>query len=163
MQMAVAGGIAAAIVLVVIVVLVIRRKMGSRPVPHQLKPGQKCDAGVDVVLDMVAGPYMQKNIDVLARDGRYVIIAFLGGPSAELNLRAVLGKRLTITGSTLRPQSVAEKAEIAQQLERKLLPMLASGTVRPIIFREFPLAEASDAHALMQSSEHMGKIVLTLD
>jgi len=125
--------------------------------------GYTADAGVDVVLDMVAGPYMQKNIDVLARDGRYVIIAFLGGPSAELNLRAVLGKRLTITGSTLRPQSVAEKAEIAQQLERKLLPMLESGTVSPIIFREFPLAEASDAHALMESSEHMGKIVLTLD
>ena len=125
--------------------------------------GYTADAGVDVVLDMVAGPYMQKNIDVLARDGRYVIIAFLGGPSAELNLRAVLGKRLTITGSTLRPQSVAEKAEIAQQLERKLLPMLESGTESPIIFREFPLAEASDAHALMESSEHMGKIVLTLD
>jgi NADPH2:quinone reductase len=119
-------------------------------------------AGVDVVLDMVAGPYMQKNIDVLARDGRYIIIAFLGGPSAELNLRAVLGKRLTITGSTLRPQTIEEKAEIAHQLEEKVLPLLESGAVRPIIFQEFPLADASHAHALMESSEHMGKIVLKL-
>jgi len=120
------------------------------------------NTGVDVVLDMVAGPYMQKNIDLLARDGRYIIIAFLGGPSAELNLGAVLGKRLTITGSTLRPQTIDEKARIARQLEEKLLPLLASGSVRPIIFQEFPLAEAGGAHALMESSEHMGKIVLKL-
>lgn len=116
--------------------------------------------GVDVVLDMVAGPYMQKNIDVLARDGRYIIIAFLGGPSAELNLRAVLGKRLTITGSTLRPQTIEEKADIARQLEEKVLPLLESGIIRPIIFQEFPLAQASGAHTLMESSAHMGKIVL---
>ena len=121
------------------------------------------DTGVDVVLDMVAGPYMQKNIDVLARDGRYVIIAFLGGPSEELNMRAVLGKRLTITGSTLRPQSIEEKGVIARQLEDILLPLLESGSVRPIIFQEFPLAEANSAHALMESSEHMGKIVLNLN
>lgn len=118
------------------------------------------DAGVDMVLDMVAGPYMQKNIDLLARDGRYIIIAFLGGPSAELNLRAVLGKRLTITGSTLRPQTIEEKAEIARQLEKIVLPLLESGAVKPIIFQEFPLSDASNAHALMESSEHMGKIVL---
>ena len=116
--------------------------------------------GVDVVLDMVAGPYMQKNINVLGRDGRYVIIAFLQGPSAELNMRAVLGKRLTITGSTLRPQTIAEKAAIAADLEGKVLPLLESGTVRPIIHSTFPLAEAGRAHALMESSEHMGKIVL---
>ena len=116
--------------------------------------------GVDVVLDMVAGPYMQKNINVLGRDGRYVIIAFLQGPSAELNMRAVLGKRLTITGSTLRPQTTAEKAAIATELEEKVLPLLESGKVRPIIHATFPLAEASRAHALMESSEHMGKIVL---
>ena len=116
--------------------------------------------GVDVVLDMVAGPYMQKNINVLGRDGRYVIIAFLQGPSAELNMRAVLGKRLTITGSTLRPQSIAEKAAIAKDLEEKVLPMLESGKVGPIIHATFPLAEAGRAHALMESSEHMGKIVL---
>ena len=116
--------------------------------------------GVDVVLDMVAGPYMQKNINVLGRDGRYVIIAFLQGPSAELNMRALLGKRLTITGSTLRPQTTAEKAAIAAELEEKVLPLLESGKVRPIIHATFPLAEASRAHALMESSEHMGKIVL---
>lgn len=116
--------------------------------------------GVDVVLDMVAGPYMQKNINVLGRDGRYVIIAFLQGPSAELNMRAVLGKRLTLTGSTLRPQTIAEKAAIAADLEDKVLPLLESGTVRPIIHSTFPLAEAGRAHALMESSEHMGKIVL---
>jgi NADPH2:quinone reductase len=116
--------------------------------------------GVDVVLDMVAGPYMQKNINVLGRDGRYVIIAFLQGPTAELNMRAVLGKRLTITGSTLRPQTTAEKAAIAAELEEKVLPLLESGKVRPIIHATFPLAEAGRAHALMESSEHMGKIVL---
>ena len=118
------------------------------------------DTGPDVILDMVAGSYMQRNINILARDGRYVIIAFLQGPTAELNLRAVLGKRLTITGSTLRPQSVEEKAEIAVNLRNKVLPMLESGNVKPIIFRSFPLAEASRAHEMMESSRHMGKIVL---
>jgi len=117
-------------------------------------------AGVDVVLDMVAGPYMQKNINVLGRDGRYVIIAFLQGPKAELNLRQVLGKRLTITGSTLRPQSTAEKAAIAADLEKRVLPLLESGAVRPIIDATFRLGDAAKAHALMESSQHMGKIVL---
>ncbi len=116
--------------------------------------------GPDVILDMVAGSYMQKNIDLLARDGRYVIIAFLQGPKAELNMRPVLGKRLTITGSTLRPQTNAEKASIAQSIEENVLPMLESGGVRPIIHATFPLAAANDAHKLMESSEHMGKIVL---
>jgi len=118
------------------------------------------DTGVDVVLDMVAGSYMQKNLNVLGRDGRYVIIAFLAGPSAMLNLRQVLTKRLTITGSTLRPQSAAEKATIAAGLEEKVLPLLESGTVRPIIHATFPLADAAHAHELMESSQHMGKIVL---
>ena len=116
--------------------------------------------GVDIILDMVAGPYMQKNINVLGRDGRYVIIAFLQGPTAELDMRRVLGKRLTITGSTLRPQTVAEKAAIAADLERRILPLLETGIVRPIIDSVFPLADAADAHALMESSRHMGKIVL---
>jgi NADPH2:quinone reductase len=116
--------------------------------------------GVDIVLDMVAGPYMQKNINVLGRDGRYVIIAFLQGPTAELDMRRVLGKRLTITGSTLRPQTVAEKAAIAADLERRVLPLLETGAVKPIIDSVFPLADAADAHALMESSRHMGKIVL---
>ena len=117
-------------------------------------------AGVDVVLDMVAGPYAQKNLAVLGRDGRYVIIAFLGGSNAELDLRPVLGKRLTITGSTLRPQSTAEKAAIARGVERDVVPLLESGAVRPILFASFALADAAEAHALMESSAHMGKIVL---
>lgn len=119
--------------------------------------------GVNVVLDMVAGPYMQKNMNVLGRDGRYVIIAFLQGPKAELDMRQVLGKRLTITGSTLRPQTTAEKAAIAADLGRRVMPWLESGTVRPIIDSTFKLAEAAQAHALMESSQHMGKIVLEVD
>jgi len=118
--------------------------------------------GVDIVLDMVAGPYMQKNMNVLGRDGRYVIIAFLQGPKAELNMRQVLGKRLTITGSTLRPQTTAEKSAIASELASNVLPLLESGKVRPIIDSTFPLADAEKAHALMESSKHMGKIVLTV-
>jgi len=116
--------------------------------------------GVDVVLDMVAGPYMQKNINVLGRDGRYVIIAFLQGPKAELDMRRVLGNRITITGSTLRPQTTEEKAAIATELSDHVLPLLDSGDVRPIIHATFPLADARLAHELMESSQHMGKIVL---
>ena len=116
--------------------------------------------GPDVVLDMVAGTYMQKNINVLARDGRYIIIAFLQGPTAELNMRAIIGKRLTITGSALRPQTTAEKSAIASDLRENVLPLLESGSVKPIIYHSFPLAEASRAHELMESSHHMGKIVL---
>lgn len=118
--------------------------------------------GVDVILDMVAGPYMQRNIDILARDGRYIIIAFLQGPTAELNLRAVIGKRITITGSALRPQTDAEKALIASNLRDRILPLIESGTVKPIIYHSFPLAEAARAHELMESSHHMGKIVLEI-
>ncbi|MDX1405045.1 MAG: NAD(P)H-quinone oxidoreductase, partial [Woeseiaceae bacterium] len=116
--------------------------------------------GVDVVLDMVAGPYMQKNMNVLGRDGRYVIIAFLKGSKAELDMRQVLGKRLTITGSTLRPQTASEKAQIAAELRSRVLPLLETAEVRPIIDSTFPLADAAKAHALMESSRHMGKIVL---
>jgi putative PIG3 family NAD(P)H quinone oxidoreductase len=118
--------------------------------------------GVDVLLDMVAGPYMQKNLDSMARDGRYAIIAFLQGPKAELNMRAVLAKRLTITGSTLRPQTTEEKGRIATDLEQHVLPLLESGAVNPIIDSTFPLEEAAAAHELMESSKHMGKIVLNV-
>jgi putative PIG3 family NAD(P)H quinone oxidoreductase len=118
--------------------------------------------GVDVVLDMVAGPYVQKNLDCLAPEGRYAIIAFLKGPVAELNLRVMLARRLTLTGSTLRPQSVEQKAAIAAEVERHALPLLESGAVKPVIDSTFPLAEAAAAHSLMESSRHMGKIVLTL-
>ena len=118
--------------------------------------------GVDVLLDMVAGPYMQKNLDSMARDGRYVIIAFLQGPTAELNMRVVLGRRLTITGSTLRPQTNDEKAAIAAGLAADVLPLLESGGIKPIIDSSFQLGEAAAAHELMESSRHMGKIVLNV-
>jgi NADPH2:quinone reductase len=118
--------------------------------------------GPDLILDMVAGPYMQKNIDILARDGRYIIIAFLQGPSAELDMRDIIGKRLTITGSALRPQTDAEKADIASNLREFVLPLLESGAVKPIIYHSFPLAEASRAHEMMESGHHMGKIVLEI-
>ena len=116
--------------------------------------------GVDVLLDMVAGPYTQKNLESMARDGRCSIIAFLKGSKAELDLRVVLAKRLTITGSTLRPQTVAEKARIAADIERNVLPLLESGRARPIIHETFSLHAAAAAHELMESSRHMGKIVL---
>ena len=118
--------------------------------------------GVDVLLDMVAGPYMQKNMESMARDGRYSIIAFLQGPRAELNMRVVLAKRLTITGSTLRPQTEREKAQIADGIRENVLPLLESGRVRPIIHETFALENAAAAHELMESSRHMGKIVLTV-
>jgi putative PIG3 family NAD(P)H quinone oxidoreductase len=118
--------------------------------------------GVDVLLDMVAGPYMQRNLNSMALEGRYAIIAFLQGPTAELNMRVVLGRRLTITGSTLRPQSTAEKALIADGVAANVLPLLESGKIRPIIDSTFPLQEAAAAHELMESSSHMGKIVLTM-
>jgi len=117
--------------------------------------------GVDVLLDMVAGPYTQKNLESMARDGRCSIIAFLQGSKVELDLRVVLAKRLTITGSTLRPQTAAEKSRIATDLEHNVLPLLESGRVRPIIHQSFPLEAAAAAHELMESSRHMGKIVLT--
>lgn len=120
-------------------------------------------AGVNVVLDMVAGSYVQKNLELLARDGRYALIAFLDGARATLDLRRILTHRLTLTGSTLRPQSVSEKASIAAQLREHVLPLLATGKVRPIVYRTLPLAHAAEAHRLMESSEHMGKIVLITD
>ena len=111
---------------------------------------------------MVAGPYTQKNLECLARDGRYAIIAFLEGPRAEVDLRVVLANRVTITGSTLRPQTVAEKTRIATDVERNVLPLLESGRIRPIIHQTFPLDAAPAAHELMESSRHMGKIVLEI-
>ena len=116
--------------------------------------------GVDVVLDIVAGPYTQKNIEALGQHGRYVIIGFLQGWKAELDLRRVLARRISITGSLLRPQTVEEKAAIARRLEADVLPLLASGAVKPYVYATFPLARAAEAHALMESSRHMGKIVL---
>lgn len=117
--------------------------------------------GVDVVLDMVAGDYIQRNLELLARDGRYALIAFLGGRVAETNFGPILGKRLTITGSTLRPQTTDEKATIAQDLYREIWPLMDDGTIKPHIHATFPLEEAAKAHALMESGAHLGKIILT--
>lgn len=118
--------------------------------------------GVDVVLDMVGGDYFAKNLDCLAMDGRHVSIAFLKGPTVTLDLFAVMRKRLTLTGSTLRPRSLAEKAAIAAQLREKVWPKLEEGVIRPLVHQTFPLAEADRAHTLMESGEHIGKIALVV-
>ena len=119
--------------------------------------------GVDVVLDMVTGEYVQKEINIMARDGRIALIAFLGGPKAEINFGRVLRDRITISGSTLRPQTNEEKALITSKLNSEFSVLMDEGNVRPHIFKTFPLEQASDAHILMESSAHMGKIVLTID
>ncbi len=116
--------------------------------------------GVDVILDMVGGDYLNRNIKALAPDGRHVSIAFLAGSKAEVNFMPVMLKRLTLTGSTLRPQPVERKAEIARALEEKVWPMIAQGEIKPVIHATFPLAQAAEAHALMESSQHIGKILL---
>lgn len=119
--------------------------------------------GVDVILDMVGGDYVQRNLSALAVEGRLVFIAFLRGAKMELNLAPVMMKRLTITGSTLRARPVAHKAPIAQALRKTVWPLLASGAIRPIIDRVFPLAEATAAHTLMESNRHIGKLLLQVD
>jgi putative PIG3 family NAD(P)H quinone oxidoreductase len=118
--------------------------------------------GIDVILDMVGGGYLDRNLQAAAIEGRLVIIAMLGGARAELKLNPVLVKRLTITGSTLRSRSVAEKAAVAAAVRDNVWPLLAAGRVRPVIHATFPLAEAAAAHELMESSSHIGKIVLTI-
>ncbi|MFC7333351.1 NAD(P)H-quinone oxidoreductase [Rhodocista pekingensis] len=118
--------------------------------------------GVDVVLDMVGGDYLARNVDCLAPDGRHVSIAFQRGPKGTLNLMWVMQKRLVLTGSTLRPRPVAEKGRIAATLHEKVWPLLEEGLVRPRIYRTFPLEDAAAAHALIESGEHVGKIILTV-
>ena len=118
--------------------------------------------GVDVTLDMVAGSYVARNLDIAALEGRIVVISLLGGARAEINLGLILTKRLTLTGSTLRSRTVAQKAEVAAAVRKNVWPLLASGRVRPVIHATFPLAEASEAHRLMETSNHIGKIVLTI-
>ena len=118
--------------------------------------------GVDVILDMVAGSYVARNLDIAALEGRIVVISLLGGARAEINLGLILTKRLTLTGSTLRSRTVAQKAEVAAAVRKNVWPLLASGRVRPVIHATFPLAEASEAHRLMEASNHIGKIVLTI-
>jgi putative PIG3 family NAD(P)H quinone oxidoreductase len=117
--------------------------------------------GVDVVLDMVAGSYIAKNIDILADKGRYSLIALLGGPVAQVNFAPIMLKRLVLTGSTLRPRTVAEKSEIAEELKEHVLPFLASRRVSVVIDSTFPLEKAADAHRRLDSGAHIGKIVLT--
>ena len=120
--------------------------------------------GADVILDMVAGPYIQKNVDCLKVEGRLVQIAFLQPPKVEnFNFLKVLVNRLTITGSTLRPRTVAQKAEIAEELKEHVIPLLAARKVRPLIYKTFPLEEACQAHQLMESSQHIGKIMLKVE
>ncbi len=122
----------------------------------KLAPG-----GVDVVLDMVGGDYFQRNLRCLGRDGRLVLIAFLGGHEVEkADLRPIMLKRLTVTGSTMRPRTTAEKGAIANALREKVWPLLAKGECAPVIHAIFPMAEAAKAHALMESSAHIGKIML---
>ena len=116
--------------------------------------------GADLILDMVGGSYIPRNIASLAKDGRLVMIAFLEGPKVELNFAHIMMNRLTVTGSTLRPQSDVAKAEIADEIRKKLWPMIAAGSVAVTIDSEFDLADAADAHRRMESSGHIGKIVL---
>jgi putative PIG3 family NAD(P)H quinone oxidoreductase len=118
--------------------------------------------GVDVVLDMVGGDYIPRSISCMAPDGRHVSIAFLRGSKAEIDFNRVMRTRLTLTGSTLRPRPIADKAAIAGRLKEHVWPKLADGSIRPLVHATFPLAEAAAAHALMESSQHIGKIVLSV-
>jgi NADPH2:quinone reductase len=122
----------------------------------------RANGRADLILDMVGGSYIQRNIKALADDGRLVQIAFLQGPKVELNMIEVMTRRLTITGSTLRPQSDLAKARIADQLRDHVWPLLAAGTVTPVMDQEFALSDAAAAHVRMESSAHIGKIVLKI-
>jgi NADPH:quinone reductase len=116
----------------------------------------------DLVLDMVGGDYVARNFKVMAMEGRIVQIAFQHGSKLDIDLMPIMLKRLTLTGSTLRPRSVAQKAEIARELEEKVWPLLAEGKCRPIVHATFPLTEVAAAHRMMESSTHTGKIILTV-
>ena len=118
--------------------------------------------GVDVILDMVGGPYFGRNIEILALEGRLLQIALLQGAKAEINLMRVLRHRLTITGSTLRARTVEEKGRIAAALEKTVWPLVEARTIVPVIYATFPLTQAAEAHRLMESGSHIGKIVLTV-
>ena len=116
--------------------------------------------GVDVILDMIGGDTLERNIDILAVEGRMVNIAYMTGSRADIDFAPVMRKRLTLTGSTLRPQSRDRKAEMAEALKERVWPLIDAGKVRPVIHSTFPLAKAADAHRLMESAAHIGKIVL---
>jgi NADPH2:quinone reductase len=121
------------------------------------------DRGADVILDMVGGDYIARNYQAAALDGRIVQISFLKGSKVEIDFTRLMVKRLTHTGSTMRAQSTAAKARVARALEDKVWPLLAAGSCRPVIHATFPLIEAAKAHALMETSSHVGKIILTVD
>jgi putative PIG3 family NAD(P)H quinone oxidoreductase len=116
--------------------------------------------GVNVVLDMVGGDYLPRNLDCLAEDGRHVSIAVQGGVSAEINIVKIMSRRLTLTGSTLRPRTVAFKSLVADEIARSVWPFVAEGRLKPVVHASFPLAEAAAAHRLMEAGDHVGKIVL---
>jgi NADPH2:quinone reductase len=116
--------------------------------------------GVDVILDMVGGSYVQRELSCLADDGRLVFIALLGGAKVEVGLGQVLLRRLTLTGSTLRPRSVAFKADIARKLRERVWPLIEDGLIKPVIYRTFPMQDAAQAHALMETGAHVGKVML---
>jgi NADPH2:quinone reductase len=118
--------------------------------------------GVNVILDMVGGDYVPKELKCLADDGRLVFIAYLRGPKTELNIDAVMRRRLTISGSTLRPRSVEFKGQLARALREKIWPLIEAGKIKPEIYKTFPLEQAAEAHRLMESSQHIGKLVLTV-
>ena len=119
-------------------------------------------AGADVILDMIGASYFARNLEAAAVEGRLVVISLIGGARTEINLNTIMSKRLTVTGSTLRARSVAQKAVVAEGVLHNLWPLLAAGRVRPIIYATFPLAKAGEAHRLMETSQHIGKIVLTV-
>jgi len=121
---------------------------------------EKAPKGMDIILDMIGGDYTAKNINLLNTEGRLVIINAMKGADSSLNLKKVMVKRLTVTGSTLRARSPAFKGAIAKQLEKYIWPKLEAGEIKPVIYKSFPLVEAAKAHSLMESSEHIGKIVL---
>jgi NADPH2:quinone reductase len=123
---------------------------------------KKLAGSVDVVLDMVAGDYLPKNLQLLKQDGRCVVIALLGGAKAEVNAAIVMVNRLTLTGSTLRPQSVANKGRMARGLKEKVWPLLEAGKIRPIIYKTFPLKDAALAHAELERADHVGKVMLSV-
>jgi NADPH2:quinone reductase len=123
---------------------------------------QTAGRGVDVVLDMVGGAYFARNVDVLATEGRLVEIATLQGAKAELNIQTIMQRRLTITGSTLRARPIADKGAIAAAVHRHVWPLIESGAVKPIVYATFPLRDASAAHRVMESSAHIGKLVLVI-
>ena len=117
--------------------------------------------GVDVILDMVGAPYLQPNLDLLALDGRLVVIGLMGGAKAEVSLATLMSRRLVLTGSTLRARAVAEKGAIADAVKANVWPWVADGSFRPVVHARFPLDDVGEAHRVMEESRHIGKLLLT--